>query len=90
MGGGELLVEEQGVEEAEAVRLGHHLHRAGANPLLCIASLPVPSLSLSLSPAPPAAQMEDSPKAPPLKRSQLRNNQLPKFNSPPSSSPSSI
>jgi len=48
MGGGELLVEEQGVEEAEAVRLGHHLHRAGANPLLCIASLPVPSLSLSL------------------------------------------
>jgi len=86
MGGGELLVEEQGVEEAEAVRLGHHLHRAGANPLLCIASLLVPSLS----PAPPAAQMEDSPKAPPLKRSQLRNNQLPKFNSPPSSSPSSI
>ena len=26
------LVEEQGVEEAEAVRLGHHLHRAATNP----------------------------------------------------------
>jgi len=88
MGGGELLVEEQGVEEAEAVRLGHHLHRAATNPLLILplrspflSTSTFPFLFLFMSVFSLSVEMGDSPRAPPLNRSRLRNNQLPKFNS---------